>query len=207
MPSGIYKRTEETRRKITEALKRRLPISEETRLKMKLAQSKRIIKIQKNSKCIECGKEFICKNKYLKPKTCSRKCNGIFMSKKYKGKILPETLKKLSESHKGQKAWNKNKKCPQFSGSNCIFWKGGLSFEIYPKDWTKVLRISIRERDNYICQMCSKKQDEKAHDVHHIDYNKKNCNPNNLITLCKKCHMKTNNNRDYWLRFFNNNLK
>lgn len=25
-----------------------------------------------------------------------------------------------------------------------------------------------------------------------------NCNPNNLIALCRKCHMKTNFNRDYY---------
>lgn len=36
----------------------------------------------------------------------------------------------------------------------------------------------------------------------HIDYNKKNCNPKNLITLCRKCHSKTNSNRDYWINYF-----
>jgi 5-methylcytosine-specific restriction endonuclease McrA len=34
-----------------------------------------------------------------------------------------------------------------------------------------------------------------------IDYNKKNCNPENLITLCNKCHMKTNHNREKWIKF------
>ena len=34
--------------------------------------------------------------------------------------------------------------------------------------------------------------------VHHIDYDKKNCVSNNLITLCIPCHMKTNYNRSYW---------
>lgn len=44
-----------------------------------------------------------------------------------------------------------------------------------------------------------------SNQVHHIDYNKLNCNPNNLITLCKSCHMKTNFNREYWLDYFNLN--
>lgn len=34
------------------------------------------------------------------------------------------------------------------------------------------------------------------------DYNKKNCNPNNLITLCHKCHQKTNFNRKKWTKYF-----
>jgi len=36
----------------------------------------------------------------------------------------------------------------------------------------------------------------------HIDYNKKNCNPDNLITLCHSCHSKTNHNRNYWVKKF-----
>ncbi len=34
----------------------------------------------------------------------------------------------------------------------------------------------------------------------HIDYNKKNSNLNNLITLCGSCHTKTNTNRNYWIK-------
>jgi len=38
----------------------------------------------------------------------------------------------------------------------------------------------------------------------HIDYNKKNNNPDNLITLCRKCYSKTNNNQIYWKDYFRN---
>ena len=37
----------------------------------------------------------------------------------------------------------------------------------------------------------------------HIDYDKKNCNPENLITLCNHCNIKVNKNRDYWTKHFN----
>jgi len=40
--------------------------------------------------------------------------------------------------------------------------------------------------------------------VHHIDYSKNNCSHNNLITLCKVCHTKTNYNRNYWQLKFTN---
>jgi hypothetical protein len=33
---------------------------------------------------------------------------------------------------------------------------------------------------------------------------RKNCDPKNLITLCKKCHLKTNHNRNYWQKLFTN---
>jgi len=81
-------------------------------------------------------------------------------------------------------------------------WQGGKSFETYTIDWTKTLRRSIRERDHYTCQICGKEQGDIAHSVHHIDYNKKNCSPDNLITLCNSCHIKTNTNREYWIEYF-----
>jgi hypothetical protein len=97
--------------------------------------------------------------------------------------------------------WNKGKKFPEISGQNHHNWNGGSSFFPYSTDWTKTLRRSIRERDNYICLVCGK---EPSIDVHHIDYDKKNCNPDNLITLCRSCHMKTNKKikRNYWINYF-----
>jgi len=81
-------------------------------------------------------------------------------------------------------------------------WKGGKSFEEYPQQWTKTLKRAIRERDNYTCRLCSILQGDYAFDVHHIDYDKHNCDPINLITLCRPCHMKTNYRRDVWVNFF-----
>jgi 5-methylcytosine-specific restriction endonuclease McrA len=81
-------------------------------------------------------------------------------------------------------------------------WQGGITNKKYPEDWTATLRRSIRERDNYTCQICSKQQTDRAHAIHHIDYNKENCNPENLITLCVPCHAKTNQKREYWIEYF-----
>jgi len=70
----------------------------------------------------------------------------------------------------------------------------------YPPEFNKNLKEAIRQRDNYICQICGCSQLENGRclDVHHINYDKKNNNPNNLISLCHPCHMKTNKNRKYW---------
>jgi len=133
-------------------------------------------------------------------------------SKYWAGKKLSDEHKlKLSESHKGYKMPEAQKRKlslansiprPWSQGELSPNWKGGKSFEIYPVDWTQTLKRSIRERDKYVCQMCGEQQGDVTHAVHHIDYNKKNCNPDNLITLCKSCHSITNGNREYWKRYF-----
>jgi len=80
------------------------------------------------------------------------------------------------------------------------FLEQGGSKEPYSVDWIQTLKRAVRERDNYICQVCSK----YGNAVHHIDYNKKNSNPDNLITLCGKCHAKTNHKRKEWEEFLKN---
>lgn len=42
--------------------------------------------------------------------------------------------------------------------------------------------------------------------IHHIDYNKENCSESNLITLCNQCHARTNYNRDYWQKHYDNSI-
>lgn len=81
-------------------------------------------------------------------------------------------------------------------------WRGGISFEPYPTTWTFALREMIRNRDERKCLACGKPENGKRHDVHHIDYDKKNIAPDNLITLCVNCHRKTNYKRDQWRAFF-----
>ena len=102
-------------------------------------------------------------------------------------KHTEEWKKIISEKESGEKHYN---------------WQGGKSFEPYSTDWTQSLRRTIRERDRYTCQLCSKPQGDRVHSVHHIDHNKKNCNPNNLITLCAGCNTKVNYNRIYWIDYF-----
>jgi hypothetical protein len=74
-------------------------------------------------------------------------------------------------------------------------------------DFNKQLKKQILDRDFHRCQECFGLQSEdgkcgsRLH-VHHIDYNKKNNKPENLITLGMNCHMKTNFNRDEWQTHF-----
>lgn len=88
-------------------------------------------------------------------------------------------------------------------GENNPFWNGGSSENLYPCGWTKALKTSIKERDGHTCQHCGKEGGSVSFDVHHTDYDRNNLDPWNLITLCKKCHSKTNACREEWQEFFN----
>ena len=110
---------------------------------------------------------------------------GISLSK--------EHIQKLKDSHTGK------------TGELASNWQDGKSFEIYPKEFNKELKQQILERDNYTCQYpgCTEIHD-RLH-VHHIDYDKKNSNPENLVILGTSCHTKTNGkNRQYWTEFYQN---
>ena len=117
------------------------------------------------------------------------------LSESHKGYKMPEEQKKkISESHKGKHIKEKNNA-----------WLGGISFEPYGLEFDDNLREVIRNRDRRKCMLCGKTELENniKLDIHHIDYNKKNNNPNNLISLCRKCHIKTNYGRDKWREYFN----
>jgi len=98
-------------------------------------------------------------------------------------------------------------------GENHPNWQEGISFEPYSPLWTEELKIKIRQRDNYKCQNCGMTQEEHFIvagcdlNVHHIDYNKKNCKENNLITTCLWCNCRANSNRNYWQDFYINKIE
>jgi len=79
------------------------------------------------------------------------------------------------------------------------------------------LKDKIKVRDNYTCKKCGfytkKPRDLKKSKnwltVHHIDYDKKNCDEKNLITLCHKCNTSVNrkSERSYWTKYFNKIIK
>jgi len=87
-------------------------------------------------------------------------------------------------------------------------WLGGLSRLPYTVEFNASLKESIRDRDGHKCQNCGKTEEQEIKDynkalaIHHIDYNKENCQNTNLISLCCECNTKANKNRDYWFAFF-----
>ena len=124
--------------------------------------------------------------------------------------------------HNHSVAWSDwyhhNSRCPscaglkhseRISGNRHHNWKGGVSCEPYCDVWLdKDFKESIKERDGYMClnPVCTNKIKQLS--IHHIDYNKKNCKPSNLITLCRSCNSSANFNRGWhqsWYKTIMNN--
>lgn len=80
-------------------------------------------------------------------------------------------------------------------GSGNPSWRGGIAGSGYPPYFSES-RVGVLKRDNNTCQLCFKKSD--SNHVHHINYDKINCNQTNLITLCGSCHAKTLTRRSWW---------
>ena len=120
-----------------------------------------------------------------------------------------EHRENLSESHKGKHYSPKTEfKKGQMAGEKHYNWQDGISFEPYGVEFNKELREQIRERDNYACRECKHTQEELGYKlaVHHVDYDKKNSDEKNLISLCKSCHAQTNFGREDWTNYFNQQL-
>lgn len=144
--------------------------------------------------------------------------------------MTEETKEKISATKKGCKAtpasfgkgcvpWNKGRKGIPWTETRRLaqakvvkvdkakrkLWKCTVGGKEYPLGWVET-RKEIYERDNWTCQECGKKcHGNNNHDkiqCHHIDYNKNNCSPENLITLCVSCHCKTNFKKKDWVNYF-----
>jgi hypothetical protein len=84
----------------------------------------------------------------------------------------------------------------------------------YPDEFSFELKKYIRGRDDEICVLCGVSQEEckKGNKkitlcIHHINYNKKDCREENLITLCNACNLKVNSRRAYWTKYFQGEMK
>lgn len=155
--------------------------------------------------CLDCKKEISDKINAKRCSSCAKK-GELHPSYKDGQTLIQHYCKDC-----GQPITCKAKRCPSCATKiqlknpiNHPNWQGGKSFESYPLGWNKTFKEQIRYRDEYKCQLCDCHEVEcnrKLH-VHHIDYDKKNLNINNLIALCQSCHMKTNFNREYWRAYF-----
>lgn len=180
-----------------------------------------------NINCMTCNKDIECYA--CRPrKFCSKKCyfendvikrgytKGIKNEKLsiFKRNQVPRVKKTCNVCEDSYFVKNSRDNTSKFCSTKCLHihqqkenhptWKGGKSYELYGVEFDNNLKKIIRQRDNLTCQECLR--DESSFNsrlsIHHIDYNKKNNLYNNLISLCKSCHTKTNWNRDHWEKYF-----
>lgn len=138
--------------------------------------------------------------RYLKSKEVIHHINGIKKDNRIENLML---LKNESE-HK------KLHKVPK--GEMSPSWRGGLSFEFYPKTFNEKLKEKIRNKYNRICQLCGVKESKlkgyfKRLAIHHINYIKKDCREENFVPLCHSCNAITRNgDRDYWTKLLSQKI-
>ncbi len=163
---------------------------------------------------------LICNTLTKNKKYCSHRCCSQSQQNKPHS---PEVLARLSEIHKQNHADpNSGYNTPTGKANHHRFprgfnypkngelnpnWRGGISFEPYGLEFNKELKQKIRNRDNNVCINCGRIGDEITLDTHHIDYNKQHNYEQNLITLCKNCHCKTNGCREYWTGYFKSKIE
>lgn len=152
--------------------------------------------------CIDCGKEICYNTAHYSSGKCAFCIRG--------GKNLPcceDCGKELSDY--------RTKRCLSCAnkGKNNPSYIDGSKFKKYSSEFNNELKDQIRKRDNYKCQTCGITEEEhlivlgEVLTVHHIDYDKKNCNEVNLITLCKQCNCRANFNREHWIEYFENKMQ
>jgi len=131
-----------------------------------------------------------------------RKSGGQVWNKGLKGiHLSPGTEFKKGRKHTEE--W-KEKNSKRMKGSNHPNYIDGRSKQKYPSIFNHTLKLEIRDRDNFKCQICNMTEEEHLSvygfclEVHHIDYNKENNLKINLITLCKQCNIRVNYNRKNW---------
>jgi 5-methylcytosine-specific restriction endonuclease McrA len=132
----------------------------------------------------------------------------------WKGKKMPSRSEewriKQRKSQKG-KPWSEKRRKAQelvrrkYTKKGKFLIKNGKE---YSSNWNEIRKI-IYKRDNWHCQECNIhcwSNGKSKIQCHHIDYNEKNNDFDNLITLCASCHAKTLYKRQDWVIYFHNKM-
>lgn len=144
-------------------------------------------------------------------RACSRECYGALVLRRRVAwscqqcsavQMLPRSIAKRkrfcsrkcsSVAHRDRVLGEKNPR-----------WVHGRSQQRYSAEF-RLASAEVRERDAHACQLCGlvAEQYDKAWDVHHINYDKGDNRPENLICLCRWCHGRMHGSprsRNYWRR-------
>jgi len=187
---------------------------------------------KKNSTCVtckQCNKDFLAWNVAIKKgerKYCSQKCYNLSM--KTKVSIICDRCNKSFEKHLCNiKKCNKNYCSTKCCGIAARKTNKPLLEQIRDVTRSKTWRLSVFERDNFLCQMPDCDKIERVLNAHHIKQKitiiqenniktleqalqcKELWDINNGICLCQKCHRSIRGKEQKFENLFNKiiNLK
>lgn len=163
--------------------------------------------------CVECGKPFRCSKPGIV--RCSMKCRNAVLSALVSKPIASQcaecgTAITITACFVGKKRFC-SQGCKNSSHSRLMSGSGNPRFLhgqaniAYPAGWTWGFKKRVRRRDGQKCAICGMTRQEhgKAFCVHHINYDKMNIDPKNLITTCRFCHGRLHGkprSRELWQR-------
>lgn len=149
------------------------------------------------------------KEQWANPEIRARKM-AVLTSPEYRAKQARNMIERYTDpawrqraSEYGKAIWADPERKAQLLGRRIYRWNSDWC-TVYPDTFNDALKEAIRERDGRVCFLCGISEIELGRRlyVHHIDYDKANINPENLISLCGQCHTKTNRKRDHWMSVF-----
>jgi hypothetical protein len=167
--------------------------------------------------CEICGKHYQVKPVHSASRFCSLQCVGLSQRGKCNKQV--EKLKRVElecevcgvfcwipASHVGRYHCC-SKKCSYVrrsrltKGSGNPSWAGGVSRLPYPWNFRNISRAIIK-RDGERCWNPACSGADRRLTTHHINYEKSDCRPINLICLCSACNSKANFGRERWMQFY-----
>ncbi|MEK6882830.1 MAG: hypothetical protein AABY22_24620 [Nanoarchaeota archaeon] len=157
--------------------------------------------------CVICSQIFMKAPEKVKQICCSRNCSVIYKSITYSGQnswYARNPEKAIIAKEKNSKTQIKlystgQKTAYKRDGNLNPNWRGGISCLPYGPEFSPKYKSIIKNRDNFTCQNCETIQNLS---IHHIDHNKLNNQPYNLITLCKSCNSKANGHKFDWETYY-----
>ncbi len=150
----------------------------------------------------------VCSTKYQKKSSCSLKrwvqskyCSQVC----YKKRVVSEiTKEKMSLKHKGVKTTLGYKHTDvakqRMVEAKKLQWEGVVKkgrFNPRANGLYRSWRLEILKRDDFKCQECGMEQNKARLEIHHIssfrDFPELRMESSNVVTLCRECHIKTEN--------------
>lgn len=155
------------------------------------------------AKLIKRGNTYVC-TKEVKQEL-SRKAKEKWKDPEYRKKVskaMGLAKKKCFADPEFRKKHSARMK--SMCGAKNANWKGGISTEPYchifkDKEWREI--IYIRDAAKFCWNpQCSERGSRQA--LHHINYNKMDCDLRNIITVCISCNSKANGDREWWQSYY-----
>lgn len=163
--------------------------------------------------CFTCGSAFSVKPGRAHAKFCSMTCVGAAqrgVSRPVRRRVIKhcaicgdEFAIYRSHAHRSECC---SRRCAgalrarRQAGPGNANWRGGLSRLPYPWNFRFISRTIIERDGSCLGPACAGDDDRLT--AHHIDYDKANCDPSNLITLCSACNSKANFDRPRWQKIY-----